>query len=67
MRELELNTIMGVIADPEKSALDIHNKKLVADVERLIRIMEINKSQDNKHRLFAIRSMATMRLVLSNN
>ena len=29
MRELELNTIMGVIADPEKSALNINDKQLV--------------------------------------
>lgn len=67
MRELELNTIMGVIADPEKSALNINDKQLVADVERIIRILEINKAQENKHRLFAIKNMATMRLVMSNN
>ena len=67
MRELELNTIMGVIADPERSMLNIHDKKLVADLERLVKIMEINKAQDNKHRLLAIKNMATMKLLLSNN
>ena len=67
MRELELNTIMGVIADPEKSALDITDKRLVADIERIIRVFAINKEQNNKHRMFAIKNMVTMRLVLSNN
>ena len=67
MRELELNTIMGVIADPEKSALNIHDRELVADVERIVRIFEISKTQDIKHRLFAIKNMATMRLMMSNN
>ena len=67
MRELELNTIMGVIADPEKSALNIHDKQLVADIERIVRIFKINKEQNNKHRMFAIKNMVTMRLVLSNN
>ena len=67
MREFELNTIMGVIADPIKSAINIRDEKLVADVERIVRIMEISKKQANKHRLLSLRNMATMHLVLSNN
>ena len=67
MREFELNTIMGVIADPEKSALDLNDKKLVADVERIVRVLVINKEQSNKHHLLSLRNMATMHLVLSNN
>ena len=67
MREFELNTIMGVIADPEKSALDLNDKKLVADVERIVRVLVINKEQSNKQHLLSLRNMATMHLVLSNN
>ena len=67
MREFELNTIMGVVADPVKSAINLKDKKLVADVERLVRILEINKEQSNKHYLLSLRNMATMHLVLSNN
>lgn len=67
MREFELNTIMGVIADPVKSAIDLNDKKLVADVERLVRVLELNKEQSNKHRLLSLRNMASMHLVLSNN
>ena len=67
MREFELNTIMGVIADPIKSALNIRDKKLVSDVERIVRVMEISKQQSNKHKMLSIKNMATMHLVLSNN
>ena len=67
MREFELNTIMGVVSDPIKSALNIGDKKLVSDVERIVRIMEISKLQANKHRLLSLKNMATMHLVLSNN
>ena len=67
MREFELNTIMGVIADPVKSAIDLNDKKLVADVERLVRVLELYKEQSNKHRLLSLRNMASMHLVLSNN
>ena len=67
MREFELNTIMGVIADPINSAIDLKDKKLVADVERLVRVLQINKMQANKHRLLSLRNMASMHLVLSNN
>ncbi len=67
MREFELNTIMGVIADPIKSALNIRDKRLVSDIERIVRVMEISKQQANKHKMLSIKNMATMHLVLSNN
>ena len=67
MREFELNTIMGVVTDPIKSAVDLNDKKLVADIERIIRVLKINKQQANKHRLLSLRNMAAMHLVLSNN
>ena len=67
MREFELNAIMGVVADPVKSAIDVTNKSLVSDIERLIKVLAINKEQNNRHRLFALKTMGTLNLVLSNN
>ena len=67
MREFELNTIMGMISDPEKSAFNIKDKKLVTETERIVRIMQISNKQANKHRLLSLKNMATMHLVLSNN
>lgn len=67
MKEYELNTIMNVIADPENCAVNVHDKKQRAEIERIIRIFEINKEQSIKHYMFAVKRMASMHLVLSNN
>lgn len=67
MKEYELNTIMNVVADPDKCAVNIHDRSIVREIERIIRIFKINEEQSNKHYMFAIKSMATMHLVLSNN
>ena len=58
---------MNVVSDPIKCAFDIKDKKLVAEVERIVRVFEINKTQPKNHIMFAIKSMKTMHLVLSNN
>ena len=67
MKEQDLNAIMNVIADPDKCAFDINDKRLVEEVERIIRIFEINKTQFSKNYFFAIKSMSAFPLVLSNN
>ena len=67
MKEHELNTIMNVVSDPIKCAFDIHDKNMVGEIERLVRIFEINKAQPKNHIMFAIKSMKAMHLVLSNN
>lgn len=67
MKEHELNTIMNVVSDPVKCAVDIHDKNMVREVERIIRIFEINKKQPKNHIMFAIKSMKAMHLVMSIN
>ena len=67
MKEHELNTIMNVIADPDKCAFNINDRNLVMEVERIVRIFEINKQQPKNHFMFAIKNMNAMHLVLSNN
>ena len=67
MKEHELNTIMNVVSDPIKGAINIHDKKMVGEIERIVRIFEINKTQPKNHIMFAIKSMKAMHLVLSNN
>ena len=67
MKEQELNAIMNVIADPDKCILNIHDKKLVGEIERIIRVFEINKTQSSKNHFMAIKSMFAIPLVMSNN
>lgn len=67
MNERELNTIMGVIADPEKNVYDLSIRKNREEIQRIIRIFKITDEQDIKHRMLSIKNLATFRLVLSNN
>ena len=67
MKEHELNTIMDVVSDPIKNVYDISNRKNLQEIERIIRIFNINKEQKFKHKLFALKNLSTLRLVMSNN
>ncbi len=67
MKEQELNTIMGVVADPICNVYNVNSFKAVEDVRRMCRIFEISNSQQNKHKMLSIKNMATLKLVLSNN
>ena len=67
MNETQLMTLMGVVADPEKNVYDISSRKNREEIERIVRIMNISKSQHIEHRFLSIRKLATFKLVLSNN
>ena len=67
MQEHELNTIMGVVSDPIENVYDISSRKNLAEIQRIIRIFKINEEQNMKNKLFAIKSLSTFKLVLSNN
>ena len=67
MKEHELNTIMNVVSDPINCKVNIQDRTQKTEIERIIRIFEINKEQSNNHYMFAIKSMKAMHLVLSNN
>lgn len=67
MQEHELNTIMDVVSDPIKNVYDISSRKNLAEIQRIIRIFQINEEQNMKTKLFAIKNLATLKLVLSNN
>lgn len=67
MQEHELNTIMDVVSDPIKNVYDISSRKNLAEIQRIIRIFQINKEQNNNTKLSAIKKIASLKLVLSNN
>lgn len=67
MQEHELNTIMDVVSDPIKNVYDISSRKNLEEIQRIIRIFKINEEQNNKTKLFALKNLATFKLVLSNN
>ena len=67
MQEHELNTIMDVVSDPIKNVYDISTRKNVEEIQRIIRIYKLNEEQNTKTKLFALKNIASFKLVLSNN
>ena len=67
MKEQELNTLMSVVSDPEKNVYKVESYKDLAEIQRMIRIFNISKEQQNHHVMLSIENLATLRLVLSNN
>lgn len=67
MNERQLNTLMGVISDPDKNVYSLDSRKNREEIQRIIRIFKITQSQDIKHRMLSIKNLATLKLVLSNN
>lgn len=67
MTEQELNTIMGVVSDPIRNVYKLGGRKEIEEIQRIVRIFKINEEQKIRHRMFSIKNLATLKLVLSNN
>jgi len=67
MKEQELNTLMSVVSDPIHNVYSLESSKDIAEIQRMVRIFNIARNQHNKHRMLAIKNMAMMKIVLSNN
>ena len=66
MKESELNAMMAVVADPIKNVYKLDSQKDIDEIQRICRIFEISKNQNNKHKMLSIKNLATLKLVLSN-
>ena len=58
MNEQQLNEILGTISEPVKNRFELSSR---------LKIAEINEEQKNKHKMLAIKNLATMKVVFSNN
>lgn len=67
MKEQDLNAMLSVISDPINNVYKVNSRKDMEEIQRIVRIFSIDESQHNKHRMFSIKNLATMKLVLSNN
>ena len=67
MKEQELNTLMSVVTDQIEHVYRIDSYKDLAEIQRIIRIFDLSQEQQNRHVMLSIESLATLRLVLSNN
>jgi hypothetical protein len=67
MREVELNTIFNLIPDPEKNFVNIHNNKIKNDVERITRIFNMVKEQNEIFQGEAVVNYAQFDLLACEN
>ncbi len=67
MNEEQLNAILGTISEPIKNVYKLSSRKQINEIQRMIRIFEINEEQKNKHKMLSIKNLATMKVVFSNN
>lgn len=67
MNEEQLNAVLGTIREPIQNKYCIDSYKKVAEIQRIIRIFNINEEQKIKHKLLSIKNLATMKVVFSNN
>lgn len=67
MNEEQLNGVLGTISEPVKNAYVFSSRKQVEEIQRIVRIFNINEEQKNKHKMLSIKNLATMKVVFSNN
>jgi len=67
MREVELNTIFNLIPDPEKNFVNINNNKIKNDVERITRIFNMVKEQNEIFQGEAVVNYAQFDLLACEN
>lgn len=67
MKEQELNTMLSVVSDPIENVYKINSYADAEEIRRMCRIFSLSKSQNNTHKMFAIRSIASLKVVLSKN
>ena len=66
MREQELNTLLSIVTEPN-NVYKLDSRSAVEEVQRMVRIFNIANEQQNTHKMFSIKNLATMKLVMSNN
>ena len=67
MNEEQMSLVLGTISEPVKNVYKLKSRKEVEEIQRMIRIFNINEEQKIKHKMLAIKNLATMKVVYSNN
>lgn len=67
MRELELNAIFSIVPDPEVNKVNVSNRKMRQEIERMVRIFEITNAQKVAHGGLAIKNLSSFELVKAND
>ena len=67
MKERELNAIFDIIPDPEKSFVNIHDRKMFIEVERIVRVFSLVKAQNEEFKGNAVVNYTNLNLIPCEN
>ena len=67
MKEHELNAIFDIIPDPAESFVNIHDMRLRMEVERIVRIFQLVKAQNEEFHGGAVVNYADLGLLPCEN
>ena len=67
MKERELNAIFNIIPDPEKSFVNIHDRKIFMEVERIVNVFNLVKAQNLEFKGNAIVNYTNLDLIPCEN
>ncbi len=67
MNERERNTLFNIVTEPDKNAYIIDTDKQKREIQRIIRIFEISKSQRENFKQISARGLVAFKMLVSNN
>jgi len=67
MKEREINAIFDIVPDPEKSFVNIHNRKIFVEVERIVTVFNLVKAQNEEFKGNAIVNYTNLDLIPCEN
>ena len=67
MKERELNAIFDIIPDPEKSFVNIHDRRICMEVERIVNVFKLVREQNLEFKGSAIVNYADLDLMPCEN
>ena len=67
MDEKSMNALFGIVSDPIKNAYDSGSYKNLSEIQRIIRIFEINKKQKSMVKEISARGLVAFKMLVSNN
>ena len=67
MNERELNAIFDIVTDPEKSFVNIHDRKILLEVERIVNVFNLVHAQNCEFKGNAIVNYANLDLIPCEN
>ena len=67
MNERTINALFGIVSEPEKNIYDIHKRKNLEEIQRIVRVFNITNEQKEMAGVISARSLVAFKMLVSNN